>query len=277
MGLAGEPPGRYTMDFIYDLPNWLFFLLCASLTVLFSVTGSWLVRPWAQAHALAKSDDFSEHNDLVSYFLGASGVVYGILLGLVAAGVWSNYQDVSNEVDDEATITAALYQDLATYPSVERKAFQDELKLYTRRVIDTDWPAHRQGVISQASSHVLRSFKRHITDYNPPDKRMELMHSQVVSQLNDLLRAHRLRLRGSQATLPPLLWWVLILGAVITIVISWFLVSQRIAVQLILSALIGLLLGSLLFLTAAMDNPFRGEFSVDADAFDSVLNEMIKY
>jgi CHASE2 domain-containing sensor protein len=106
---------------------------------------------------------------------------------------------------------------------------------------------------------------------------MELMHSQVVSQLNDLLRAHRLRLRGNQATLPPLLWWILILGAVITIVISWFLVSQRVAVQLILSALIGLLLGSLLFLTAAMDNPFRGEFSVDADAFDSVLNEMIKY
>jgi hypothetical protein len=47
--------------------------------------------------------------------------------------------------------------------------------------------------------------------------------------------------------------------------------------QLVLTALIALLLGSLLFLTAAIDNPFRGDFSVDASAFDSVLYEMVTY
>jgi hypothetical protein len=34
------------------------------------------------------------------------------------------------------------------------------------------------------------------------------------------------------------------------------------------------LLGLLVFLTAAMDNPFRGEFSVSPDAFQIVFDNM---
>lgn len=93
------------MDWIYYVPNWLFFLVCCGATLVFSLAGLLALRPWVRAHV----SDSAEHNDLVSYFLGVSGVIYGILLGLVAAGVWSNSQSVSAQVDNEATITAALY------------------------------------------------------------------------------------------------------------------------------------------------------------------------
>ena len=32
----------------------------------------------------------------------------------------------------------------------------------------------------------------------------------------------------------------------------------------------------LIFLTAAMDNPFRGEFSVNADVFQTILEKVMK-
>ena len=38
----------------------------------------------------------------------------------------------------------------------------------------------------------------------------------------------------------------------------------------------GLLLGSLIFLIAAMDNPFRGEFSVGPDAFQLIYEGLMK-
>jgi hypothetical protein len=47
------------------------------------MAGLFLLWPWVRAHV----SDTAEHNDLVGYFLGVSGVIYGILLGLVAAGV----------------------------------------------------------------------------------------------------------------------------------------------------------------------------------------------
>jgi hypothetical protein len=165
----------------------------------------------------------AEHNDLVSYFLGVSGVIYGILLGLVAAGVWSNFQTLSGQVDTEATITAALYQDMATYPPAYRRLYQQELQAYVKSVIHQDWPAHHEGRVPQESSKVLRSFKNHFLEFEPPTTRLQIVHEQAINQLNELLLAHRLRLRGDQANLPALLWWVLILGAAINVAISWFL------------------------------------------------------
>lgn len=240
---------------------------------MFSLAGLLLLRPWVRSHV----QDSAEHNDLVSYFLGVSGVIYGILLGLVAAGVWSNFQSLSNQVDTEATITAALYQDMASYPDAARQQYQRELKTYVRSVIQQDWPAHHRGVVPQASSMRLRAFKNDFLAFVPPTPRLQIVHQQAINQLNELLLAHRLRLRGNQTRLPALLWWVLIAGAAINVAISWFFVAADKTHQVVLTCLIALLLGSLLFLTAAMDNPFRGEFSVDASAFDSVLYEMVTY
>jgi hypothetical protein len=261
------------VDWIYYVPNWLLFTFCCGATLLFSLAGLFLLRPWVRAHVT----DTAEHNDLVSYFLGVSGVIYGILLGLVAAGVWSNFQTLSGQVDNEATITAAIYNDMATYPPAARQLYQQELKAYVRSVIHQDWPAHHRGQVPQESSTMLRTFKNDLLTFVPPDTRLQIVHQQTINQLNELLLAHRLRLRGNQANLPVLLWWVLILGAAINVAISWFFVAKDSTHQVALTCLVALLLGSLLFLTAAMDNPFRGGFSVDASAFESVLYEMTHY
>lgn len=261
------------MDWIYAVPNWLLFAFCCGATLVFSLAGLVLLRPWVRAHV----QDSAEHNDLVSYFLGVSGVIYGILLGLVAAGVWSNSQTLSGQVDTEATITAALYQDMATYPPAARHLYERELRTYVKAVIHQDWPEHHQGLIPQESSKLLRTFKNDFLAFEPSTPRLQIVHQQAINQVNELLLAHRLRLRGDQANLPSLLWWVLILGAAINVAISWFFVAVDATHQVALTCLVALLLGSLLFLTAAMDNPFRGAFSVDASAFESVLYEMVNY
>lgn len=273
MRLLAFYPTCFLVDWTYSLPNWVFFTACCGATLVFSLVGLLLLRPWVRAHVR----DSAEHNDLVSYFLGVSGVIYGILLGLVAAGVWSNFQNLSGQVDTEATITAALYQDMATYPPPYRQLYERQLKAYVWSVIHQDWPEHAQGRVPQTSSKLLRLFKNTFLDFVPTTPRLQVVHSQSINQLNELLLAHRLRLRGDQANLPPLMWWVLILGAAINVAISWFFVADDMTHQVALTCLIALLLGSLLFLTAAIDNPFRGGFSVDASAFDSVLYEMVNY
>ena len=258
------------MDWIYDLPNWLFFLLCIGATAGFAVGGLLLTRRWVKRHA----DNYSDQNDLVSYFLGASGVIYGIALGLVAAGTWTDFSTLSAQVDEEAAVTSALYQDMSSYPLPERRVFQRDLRAYVQVVIQQDWPKHRRGIVPQASTRCIRSFKQHFFAYTAPNARLKLIHEQAIAQLNDLLKARRLRLQGNQANLPPVLWWVIILGAAINLVITWFFVSNHLAYQLLLTLLIALLLGSLLFLTAAMDNPFRGDFSVTPQTFQSILSQM---
>lgn len=258
------------MEWIYDLPNWQFFLLCVGSTISFSALGLWATRSWVRRH----SDAHSEQNDLVSYFLGASGVIYGIALGLVAAGVWSNFQTMSGQVDEEAAITAALYQDISAYPQPQRQLFQQDLRAYVQSVIEQDWPQLRQGNAPTASTQRIYHFKRQLFSFNPPTAGLKLIHEQALTQYNDLAKVRRSRLTGSEASLPTLLWWVIVLGAAVNIIITWFFVTEHPAYHYILTILLALLLGALLFLTAAMDNPFRGDFSVDANAFKQILAQM---
>ena len=79
---------------IYDLPNWLLCSLIVASTVGLSLAGLFISRPIVKRIAGASS----EHNDLVSYFLGAMGVFYGLALGLIAVATWENYTEVDADI-----------------------------------------------------------------------------------------------------------------------------------------------------------------------------------
>ncbi len=58
----------------------------------------------------------------------------------------------------------------------------------------------------------------------------------------------------------------------------WFISSGSTTGRLhvVLIALCATFVALLIFLTAAMDNPFRGEFSVSPDAIKDVINSVMK-
>jgi hypothetical protein len=79
------------------------------------------------------------------------------------------------------------------------------------------------------------------------------------SSSNDFVKARRERLHF--VGLPGVLWEVLIFGALLTVALTWLLPVKRVKAHLIVSGASGLIVGMLLFVTAALDNP-SGETSV---------------
>jgi len=61
-----------------------------------------------------------------------------------------------------------------------------------------------------------------------------------------------------------------------TFVPMWLFWVENVKLHAILVCIQALVLGLLIFLTAAMDNPFRGEFSVTSAAFDNVFQRLAK-
>jgi hypothetical protein len=78
-----------------------------------------------------------------------------------------------------------------------------------------------------------------------------------------------MRLAAVTGGIPPILWYVVVIGAAINILLIWML-DMRLITHLFFGGLIAFFLATLIALVAAMDNPFRGEVSVTADAFESV-------
>jgi hypothetical protein len=84
-----------------------------------------------------------------------------------------------------------------------------------------------------------------------------------------------MRLFSVHTAIPPVMWYVVILGAVINIAMVW-LFDMRFITHLLLGGLLAAYLGTMIFLIAAMDHPFRGEVSVTPEPFEALYKHMVE-
>ena len=91
--------------------------------------------------------------------------------------------------------------------------------------------------------------------------RDEIIHAETLRQLNNYMDDRRSRLNSVAVGIPAVLWWVVGIGAMIAVLLVAML-DMEIHVHLILGAALSVFLGLVIFLIAAMDNPFRGDVSV---------------
>jgi hypothetical protein len=258
--------------FVYDLPNWLFGLLCVAFSVAISVAGLALSRPVVN-RILGPG---AGYNDIVSYFLSACGVFYGITLGLIAVGAWSTFNEVDTKVSNEASALAALYRDVSSYPEPHRTTLTDQLKEYTRFVIEEAWPQQRVGIVPKGGTERLTTFQQFLYMFEPTSGREEIIHAEAVSRFNVLVTTRRLRLQAVTAGLPSSLWAVVGVGAALSVMLTWLFRLDNLRLHILLVSITSAMIGLLIFLTAAMDNPFRGEVSIGPDAFITVRDQLMK-
>jgi Protein of unknown function (DUF4239) len=257
---------------IYDIPSWQLFGIVMIITLIFSLGGLLLIRSWVRKLV----GEPPAENELVSYFLTGLGVFYGITLGLIAAGTWQNFSDIDGKVGEEAASLAALYRDVSYYPAPINDSLKSHLKEYTRLVINDVWKEQQRGMIPIKDTKQISKFQKLLYGFNPETNQYISIHQEALSQFNNLIQFRRQRLQSVTSGMPGTLWWVLIFGAVINIIIMWFFVTEHLKFHLLLTAMYSMLVSSLLFLIVAMDNPFRGEFSVNSDAFALVYEQLMK-
>jgi hypothetical protein len=84
-----------------------------------------------------------------------------------------------------------------------------------------------------------------------------------------------MRLFSVNTAIPPVMWYVVILGAVINIAMVW-LFDMKFITHLLLGGLLSAYLGTMIFLIAAMDHPFRGEVAVTPEPFEALYKHMVE-
>jgi hypothetical protein len=220
-------------------------------------------------------DTQPDWNEVMGYVLSCHGVLYGILLGMIAVGTYQNYSDVEQTVEQEASALGALYRDASSYPEPIRGELQALLREYTRYVIEEAWPAQRRGIIPEGGTARVTAFQQKLVSFEPATTGQEILHGAAVQQFNRFVELRRERLHHVTTGLPPVLWYVVAVGAVLGIVLTWLFSINRLSVHLCVAGLLSLLTGLVVFLIAAMDHPFRGEVSVSPEAYEIVQRSLM--
>ena len=254
---------------IYDVPPLQAAALFVAVFVGFYWLGSVFLRPILR--------EFVRHspgaNDIVGYVLSCFCVFYGLLLGLIAVTAYQNVSDAGANVGREAAALAALYEDVSGYPDPYGQDLRWLLRDYTRYVIKYAWPLQRRGIVPEEGTIRARAFQERLIAFQPATPAQEIIHAEALRQFNVFLEARRLRLFSVNSSLPPSMWYVMILGAVLNIAICW-LFDMRFITQLVLGGILAAYLGTMMFLIFDMNQPFRGDVSITPEAFEMLYRRM---
>jgi hypothetical protein len=260
------------LSWLHNIPPFLFFLLVIIFVAGISVLGFLIIRkPVERWLGIPPAQ-----NEVISYYIAATGVVYGITLGLIAVGTWESYNHVRIKVEEEAATLAALYRDVSSYPEPYRSNLTSELKQYTRYVIDEAWPLQEKGIIPSGGVILMNRFQQILYGFEPVTEGQKILHFTALHSYNDYILLRRQRLQNVSKGVSEMIWWVVFFGGLINLILSWLFVVKNRSLHILMNALLGALIGALIFLIIVLDQPFSGWFKVSSEPFETTYQQLMK-
>jgi hypothetical protein len=209
-----------------------------------------------------------EHNDLAGFIFAVVGVVYAVLLGFIAIGVWERFEDAEVRSWTETANIAAVYRDVGAF--AQGPQIRAQLREYVELVSGEEFAAMRSGRESARADAMVELIHREIRDLPVKSRSQADVHIELLGNMNAALADRDERLNLDATGLNGLMWAILFSGAVVTVGFTYlFGFKERVMQNLMIGAL-GMMIGLVLFLAVALDYPFRGSITVGPEAFETL-------
>jgi hypothetical protein len=247
-------------DFVYNIPLRQLAVYFAVIAVGSMFIGIVVVKPVLRL-LMGAGPDF---NQTLSYGTSGFNLFYGLLLGLLTVSAYQNSERVRQGILAEATTLGALYSDMNVYPEPLRSDVKAMLRDYVLFTIYKDWPAHREGEFLDGGASRANAMRQLLASFEPETLGEEIVHAQVVAAFQDFTRARQQRLTGVITEIPDVLWYAVLVGAFINVLLL-ALLKMRPVQQFVLGTITAFFLGVILFVIVALDDPLRGEAGLTPD------------
>ncbi|MCB5168934.1 DUF4239 domain-containing protein [Streptomyces bambusae] len=209
-------------------------------------------------HRRASDDeDTSETPDVIEYMTMMVGVVYAIVLGLAIAGVWEARGAAEDNVRREAQALYEVTQRADVYPAAVRDRIRGEVDAYVAHTVAVDWPRMTEDEPPSAEGgELLGKLRRDVTHQAPANELQAQAYQPLLDQIATADDARHARTQSDTTTLPGVVWFGLLTGALVTVGLIFTLQIRRSRRELLLAGLFSALIGFLLFLVWSFDAPF---------------------
>lgn len=252
------------------LPPWLFGIIVVSAFVVLSIIGLFIFQRFARGRL-----QLSEHlNNQVIFFASMIGMFYSLTAGMIAVGVWTSYRTAEHVVSSEATSIGCLYRDIGGYPDPIRTQLQGEVRSYVDFILTKAWPLQRQGLPTDEATRKLTKLEGLLVQFEPTTSGQQILHSQVMTQYNQVAALRRQRLNAIGGGLPSVMWSVVLIGAFLTITVTYLLDINR-KLHFIMTGFLSMFIGLVVFVIASLDRPLSGPLALESRPYQLVLDRLI--
>jgi len=217
-----------------------------------------------------------EESVFTSAMMQAMMVFYGLAVALIAVSVWQTHTDAAGTISGEASALGVLYRHVGGYPEPLRSQLRQDLREYLDYVIHEAWPLQRRGLVPSGGVEKVNDFEAKLVTFEPATEGQKLLHGETLRAYSQMIEARRLRLDAVLTGLPGVLWFVIVIGALVSLSSTFFFQVEDARLQRIQVVLLALFIGLLIFIIFALDRPFRGDLGLQPDPYQLIYDQLMK-
>jgi hypothetical protein len=214
------------------------------------------------------------HNDLIGWQLSVLGTTYAVILGFMLYTVWIDFGSAELNADAEANSLVNLYRLADGLAPNEGARIRTLTRAYGDAVVDQEWgqmeantmPTETRGIARQMWQTLMASKAASPTEITAEDH--------ALYELSALAGYRRIRLVESASRIPGVLWFVLLVGGVVTIASTCMFGAVNGPLHVIQVSAFTLLISLVLVAVADINRPFQGSVHVSDYAFRRAQMEM---
>ncbi len=250
------------------MSEWLVLVLAmlAACAVVLSIT---VLRQ----RRISDDDDPSETPDVIEYMTMMVGVVYAIVLGLAIAGVWEARNSAQDTVRAEAQALHEVSERVQAYAPAARDRTREQVNAYVTHVVRKEWPIMlEEGELTDKGTELLNKVRADLTAYEPRNDHEGQSYQPLLDQVGAADAARHARSQSAGPTLPGVVWFGLLAGALVAVGLIFTLQIRRSPRELMLAGLYSALIAFLLFLIWDFNSPFGHSVGDATGAFSEMFS-----
>jgi hypothetical protein len=265
---AAAYPGGSMEDWLVNLPVlWMGALI---LGVVYLITaGIYLI-----VTALAVGDRARAFKAISPGILPPLAILFGLLVGFLAAQDWSEGERAGAAVYREASALRGVVLLAAAFPGEPEARLRQLIRDHIQEVVTEEWPAMaRQDVTLTLAAPKLVEALRLCLLLRPEGDGQTIAQREMVSALENAFDARRQRIILSGLSINWVKWTVLLIQAGLTLVtIALVHCDNRLANRIVL-AIFASGIGAAVLLVASHSRPFAGQVAVRPAVLLQVMPE----
>ncbi|MEM7399431.1 MAG: DUF4239 domain-containing protein, partial [Pseudomonadota bacterium] len=213
--------------------------LLIGICVIFSVGLQLLVR------RIYGVDFITSNQEVAGFKYAVVGVAYAVLLAFVVVSVWEDFDETQQDIHAEAGRFYDVYRNSYDFPEEDGAKIRAAIQAYAKAVREYDWPAMREGRWgSPEAANAYTRLSRTVGNIEAtrPGRLASLEHA--ISLQQDVADYRIWRLSDVGGHMTPMVWFVLIVGGVITLAYPAFFATKKVGPQVLMTAGLAIIVGA---------------------------------
>ena len=253
--------------------EWLYHLPVVWMAlVVFLATALVAMAIYVGVLALATGDRAQAFKAVLPAVLTPLAVVFGLLVGFLAAQVWSEADRASAAVIREASALRTIVVLAGSFPKEREAHIRGFVRRHIQEAVSQEWPAMAR---QRATLTMLRTSDAEalqvILSLVPESDAQAFAKREMAAALHSALDARRQRIDISRSTINWVKWTGVMLPALLILLTIAILHSDNRKAGAIAIAIYSISLAACVVLIASHNRPFTGEISVGPDLLLQVM------